>query len=197
MKIGIMGGTFNPIHNAHLMIAENAREQYGLERIIFMTGGNPPHKSADITSDKRFEMTHIAISDNPYFTDDDFEIKRKEKSYTVHTLEYLREKYPEDKLYFIIGEDSLCDLEKWYKPERILEMAVLLVFPRTSMQSLTENIERARKKHNGEILPIDAPVFQISSTEVRNRIKDGLSVRYLIPDRVIEYIEKYGLYGGR
>ena len=110
MKIGIMGGTFNPIHNAHLLIAEMAREEYGLDRVIFITDGNPPHKSANVTAKQRFEMTHIAIADNSAFEEDDFEINRSEKSYTVNTLGYLKEKYPNNDLFFIIGEDSLNDL---------------------------------------------------------------------------------------
>ena len=109
MKIGIMGGTFNPIHNAHLLIAEMAREEYGLDRVIFITDGNPPHKSANVTAKQRFEMTHIAIADNSAFEEDDFEINRSQKSYTVNTLGYLKEKYPNDDLFFIIGEDSLKD----------------------------------------------------------------------------------------
>ena len=122
MKIGIMGGTFNPIHNAHLLIAEMAREEYGLDRVIFITDGNPPHKSANVTAKQRFEMTHIAIADNSAFEEDDFEINRSEKSYTVNTLGYLKEKYPNDDLFFIIGEDSLNDFDKWYKPDKILEI---------------------------------------------------------------------------
>ena len=102
MKIGIMGGTFNPIHNAHLLIAEMAREEYGLDRVIFITDGNPPHKSANVTAKQRFEMTHIAIADNSAFEEDDFEINRSEKSYTVNTLGYLKEKYPNNDLFFII-----------------------------------------------------------------------------------------------
>ena len=99
MKIGIMGGTFNPIHNAHLLIAEMAREEYGLDRVIFITDGNPPHKSANVTAKQRFEMTHIAIADNSAFEEDDFEINRSEKSYTVNTLGYLKEKYPNNDLF--------------------------------------------------------------------------------------------------
>ena len=102
MKIGIMGGTFNPIHNAHLLIAEMAREEYGLDRVIFITDGNPPHKSANVTAKQRFEMTHIAIADNSAFEEDDFEINRSEKSYTVNTLGYLKEKYP--KIYRRVEE---------------------------------------------------------------------------------------------
>ena len=142
MKIGIMGGTFNPIHNAHLLIAEMAREEYGLDRVIFITDGNPPHKSANVTAKQRFEMTHIAIADNSAFEEDDFEINRSEKSYTVNTLGYLKEKM------------------------------------------------------NGRIFPISAPVFRISSTDIRNRVKNGQTVRYMLPENVRDYINKYHLYKG-
>lgn len=158
-KIGIMGGTFNPIHNAHLLIAEMAREEYGLDRVIFITDGNPPHKSANVTAKQRFEMTHIAIADNSAFEEDDFEINRSEKSYTVNTLGYLKEKYPNDDLFFIIGEDSLNDFDKWYKPDKILEMCSLLVFPRKSLKSLTETIKAVKEKMNGRIFPISATRF--------------------------------------
>lgn len=194
MRTGIMGGTFNPVHNAHLIIAELAREEYGLDRVIFITGGNPPHKSALVDARHRFNMTHLAIEGNSVFSEDDFEIKRQEKSYTVHTLEYLKNKYPEDKLFFIIGEDSLSDLPKWYEPKRILTMASLLVFPRKSKESLEVKLKEMRKRYGDDILPVDAPVMEISSTDIRERIRDGKMVRYMIPDKVLEYIEENGLY---
>lgn len=194
MKIGIMGGTFNPPHNAHLLIAEFAREQYGLGRVIFITGGNPPHKSGAVSAEHRFVMTRLAIAGNDAFTDDSFEIDRSEKSYTVNTLEYLRGRYPSDELFFIIGEDSLNDFGKWYKPRKILGMASLLVFPRKSMTSLTAAIDAAREEYGDGIYPIDAPVTEFSSTDIRERIKSGRSVKYMVPDNVIEYIGENGLY---
>lgn len=193
-KLGIMGGTFNPVHNAHLLIAETAREQYGLERVIFVTDGNPPHKHSDISAEKRFYMTHIAISSNEYFEDDNFEVKKTEKSYSVHMLEYLKKKYPDYELFFIIGEDSLRDLPSWYMPEKLLEMCTLLVFPRTSVKSLEAAISDMNKKFGKIILPIASPVIQISSTAVRKRIEQGKSVRYMVPDAVIEYIKENRLY---
>ncbi len=194
MRTGIMGGTFNPVHNAHLMIAELAREEYGLDRVIFITSGNPPHKSALVDARHRFNMTRLAIDGNRTFSDDDFEINRGEKSYTVHTLEYLKNKYPNDKLFFIIGEDSLNDLPKWYEPQRILTMASLLVFPRKSKESLMVTLQEMRKRYGGDILPIDAPVMGISSTDIRKRISDNKTARYMIPDKVLGYIEENGLY---
>lgn len=194
MKTGIMGGTFNPVHNAHLLIAEIAREEYGLDRIIFITGGNPPHKASNVSAEHRFEMTHLAIEDNEYFEDDDFEIKRSEKSYTLHTLRYLKDKYPEDELFFIIGEDSLFDLPKWYKPKEILELCSLLVFARRSHETLLGTLNKMREKYKGNIYPISAPIMQMSSTDIRNRIRDTKTVRYMIPDRVLTYIKENHLY---
>ena len=195
MRTGIMGGTFNPVHNAHLLIAELAREEFKLDRIIFMTGGNPPHKDGAISPQHRFNMTHIAIEGNERFIDDDFEINRSEKSYTANTLEYLKEKYPDDELFFIVGEDSLEDLPTWYEPERILEMCSLLVFPRKSRETLMGTLNKMTDKFGKRILPISAPVIGLSSTEIRNRIRDGKTVKYMIPDRVIEYIKQHNLYG--
>lgn len=197
MRIGIMGGTFNPVHNAHLIIAELAREEYALSRVIFITSGNPPHKETMLGARHRFNMTHLAIEGNDGFSEDDFEISRDEKSYTVHTLEYLKNKYPSDELFFIIGEDSLCDLSTWYKPQEILNMANILVFPRKSRKSLEYEINSARKKFDGGIFAIDAPLMEISSTDIRNRIASGKTVRYMLPDKVLRYIEENNLYGRR
>ena len=194
MNLGIFGGTFSPIHNAHLVIAETAREQYTLDRVIFITSGDPPHKTTGVSATERFNMTRLAIEGNNAFTDDDYEIRNDGKSYTVRTLEYLKEQYPEDKLFFIIGEDSLSDLRKWYEPERILQMASLIVFPRTSEGTLKEKIEVAKTIFDGEILPVYSPVIGISSTYIRNRISDGKTVRYMIPDKVMEYIKEHNLY---
>lgn len=193
-RLGIMGGTFNPPHNAHLLIAELAREQYALDRVIFIVGGNPPHKKSEVEAIHRLNMTRLAIEGNEHFTDDDFEVKSDAKSYTVHTLEYLKDKYPSDELFFIIGEDSLADLSKWYMPEKITEMSALLVFPRKSKTTLLGTLKEMRKKYGKNIFPIDAPVMEISSTEIRQRIRDTKTVRYMLPDKVIGYIEENNLY---
>ena len=194
MKTGIMGGTFNPVHNAHLLIAEMAREEYGLDRIIFITGGNPPHKTSNVSAEHRFNMTHLAIEDNEYFEDDDFEIRRSEKSYTLHTLKYLKDQYPEDELFFIIGENSLSDLPKWYKPEEILELCSLLVFARKSHETFSGTLNEMREKYKANIYPISAPIIEISSTDIRNRIRDTKTVRYMLPGKVLAYIRENHLY---
>lgn len=191
-----MGGTFNPVHNAHLLVAEMAREQYALDKVIFITGGNPPHKNGMTDALHRFNMTRLAIADNAFFSDDNFEIKKSGKSYTVHTLEYLRERYPSDKLFFITGEDSLVDLPKWYNPAKILEMCTLLVFPRKSRESLMRTLKKIKSRYGGEIYPIDAPVIEISSTDIRKRIEEDKTVKYMLPDTVIKYIKENHLYEG-
>ncbi len=191
-----MGGTFNPPHNAHLLIAELAREQYKFDRVLFITSGDPPHKNDIISAKHRFNMTRLAIEGNLAFDDDPFEIENEGKSYTVRTLEYLKEKYPSDELFFIIGEDSLNDLEKWYKPGEILKMCTILVFPRASRESMAKTIKLMSEKTGGTILPIDAPVIEISSTDIRKRIESGKTVRYMLPDKVLEYIKENHLYEG-
>ena len=181
MRTGIMGGTFNPVHNAHLLIAQKAQAQYGLNRIIFITSGNPPHKTAMTDARHRFNMTRLAISDNSSFIDDDFEVNRSKK-------------YPEDELFFIIGEDSLEDLPKWYKPEKILALASVLVFPRKSEKSLLNTISEIKTRFEGDICPIDAPVTDISSTQIRECILNGENVREMLPRKVLGYSEENGLY---
>ena len=192
MKIGIMGGTFDPIHNAHLIIARYAAEQYGIDRLMFMTGGNPPHKS-DVT-DKyiRNHMTEIAV--NGEFEVNTYEIDKEEYSYSLHTLQHFKEEYPNDDIYFIIGEDSLGDINKWYKPQEILKLCKLLVFPRISFESLKEQILTTKKTLEGEIYPINAPIIGLSSTIIRERLSQGKSVRNMIPDKVLDYIKENGLY---
>lgn len=192
MKIGIMGGTFDPIHNAHLIIAQMAKEQYFLDRMIFMPGGNPPHKKGVTDKHIRFEMTDIAIETD--FEISDFEVKREEYSYTLSTLKHLHEQYPSDEIFFIIGEDSLNDIYKWHKPQEILKLCTMLVFPRNSEKTLANKIHEVQKDMGGSIYAIEAPVFGISSTDIRNRIKEGKSVKHMLPDRVLEYINEKGLY---
>lgn len=194
MKIGIFGGTFNPIHFAHLIVAENAREEYNLDKVIFITSGDPPHKMAEVSARDRFNMTRLAIEGNEYFTDDDYEVNREEKSYSLYTLEYLKKKYPRDELYFIIGEDSLRDFPKWYKPEEILKLATLLVFPRHTEGTLKPLIEKTMAMLGGRILPVEAPVIDVSSTYIRERLGDTKTVRYMIHPKVSKYIKEHGLY---
>lgn len=195
-KIGILGGTFDPIHCGHMIIARSAMEQYGLDEVRFMTGGNPPHKSGNEITPAlmRHGMVKRAVEDEPLFFADDHEVLKETYSYTAETLEELRGKYGDAEIYFIIGEDSLADLPDWYRPDRILENCILLVYPRGHADELDRLIAERKKVLGGDIRKIDAPVFGVSSTQIRERAEAGLSLKYLVPDNVIKYIRENKLY---
>lgn len=194
-----MGGTFNPIHNAHLLMATLAKEEYGIDRLLFMPSGNPPHKQnfSDLASaSARADMVKLAIADNPDFEYCGYEVEKKSRSYTAEALEYLHEKYPREKLYFIIGADSLAAIETWYHPERIFRRASIIVFDRVGTgAAVRADAERISKKYGADIRVMDAPRLDISSTDIRKRIADGKSVKYMVRDNVIEYIYQNNLYG--
>ena len=195
-KIGLMGGTFNPVHNAHLIMAEYAKEQYCLDYVIFMTSGNPPHKRDIDMPDAsvRHEMLCLALKEDKDFISDDYEVKLSGYSYSVNTLKYLNEKYPDDDIYFIVGCDSLADFPKWYKPDEILKLCTVLVYPRSNNTDISEQINIIQNKYGGKIYSVNAPLVGISSTEIRERIRSGKSIRHMIPENVFKYIEKNGLY---
>ena len=195
IKTGIMGGTFDPIHNGHLLLARYAQEQYELDEIWFMTSGNPPHKQSERTpAHIRHEMVCIAIENDKAFIPCDFEVKRKELSYSVHTMEYFVKEYPDREFYFIIGQDSLKGLPKWYEPKRLLELTKILVYPRKGDSDLLTDIKSITDVYGGDIRAINAPLFEISSTDISKRVNDGLPVRHMTADKVCQYIEKGGLY---
>lgn len=195
-KYGIMGGTFNPIHNVHIKIARRAMEQYGLDEVIFMTSGNPPHKRTQNLPDAhiRHEMVRRAVSGEKGFRADDYEVNLSEYSYSSNTLKHLHELYRGDELYFIIGGDSARDFSTWHKPEEIVKLCTLLVYPRENAEKTEEYKNRILSEYGGDVRIIDAPVTDISSTVIRERIQEGKSVRGMIPDSVWEYINENGIY---
>ncbi len=192
MKIGIMGGTFNPIHNAHIYIARSAREQYELDRIVFMPSGNPPHKTCVTDKKYRYEMTKLAVGNE--FDVSDYEVNKEEYSYTLNTLKYFHTIYPDDEIYFIIGEDSLNDIFDWYKPNEIVKLCKLLVFPRVSLENTTKTAKEVMGKLDARIYVINSPIFNISSTKIREMIKNGDDVQNLISKEVLKYINENELY---
>lgn len=192
MKIGIFGGTFDPIHNAHLIIAQYAREEFALDRLLFVPCGNPPHKKAQTDKQIRFEMTKIAIGAE--FEISDYEVAREEYSYSLSTIKYFKKQYPDDDIFFIIGEDSLSDIGKWHKPQELLKLCKLIVFPRSNKDKLDEEIQSCNQIFGGNICAISAPVFAISSTEIRERLANGKSVKYMVPEKVMEYIKNNEIY---
>lgn len=197
-KTGILGGTFDPIHCGHIVIARYAMEQYSLDEVWFMTGGNPPHKQNNNVTEAsvRHEMVKIAIGNEIGFVPFDYEVYKKTYSYTVETLTELNEKYPDRQFYFIVGEDSLNDLTKWYKPEIIVKKCVLLVYPRGINSQADTLIEKRREEFDADIRRIDAPLMGMSSSEIRERVSESKSVYGLVPDAVNEYIKASNLYRG-
>jgi len=189
MKLGIFGGTFNPPHIAHLIGAELVREEFHLNRILFIPTYIPPHKEQpEISPAARMRMLHIAIEDNPYFQLLDLEIKRREISYTVDTIREIIEKNPGDSLYLIMGTDQALEFREWKEPETLLALLEFIIVTRPGYDRWKIDKVLSEKADFFE-LNID-----ISSTMIRNRIKDGKSIRYLIPESVREYIIANGLY---
>lgn len=197
-KIGIFGGTFDPIHNGHLYIAENARIAFGLSEIVLIPSYKPPHKQdRKISKDThRYKMCQLAIRDNDYFSVSDIEIKRKDISYTFNTLTMLKEKKPNNNFYFIMGADMFEDFPKWYKAKEIINTFNIIVFPREDF-----NIFKIIKKdfyqgYLDNINLLDLATVDISGTNIRNQIDRGYSTKYIVPDKVIEYIDKNKLFRG-
>lgn len=197
-KIGIMGGTFNPIHFAHLILAESAYEQFSLDKIIFMPSKNPPHKSHDeIVSDElRSNMIQLAIEGNPHFEFSGLELNREGTTYTYETIEELTKEYPNNEYYFILGADSLFDFEKWKNPVRILELTNIVAAGRDhlSENKLKKQIEYLSEKYNANIYLLKTPNMDISSQMLRKKVKIGETIRYYLPDVVEQYIIEHKLY---
>lgn len=201
-KIGIMGGTFDPIHIGHLILAENAYLQLELDKVVFMPSGNPPHKrnregrASDV---ERMDMVKLAIATNTHFEVTDIEMNAEGYSYTFRTLERLKEAHPDTQYYFIIGADSLFDFDGWMNPQRICNACTLVVATRnhTSNDKLDEAIEHVRRQYNADIVKLDTENIDCSSHQIRNWIAEGHTVKYYVPDTVINYIGTYGVYTGR
>lgn len=198
-KIGIMGGTFDPIHIGHLILGETAYEQFSLDKVLFMPAGNPPHKThreGRANDEQRTEMVSLAIADNPHFVLSLEEMNPDGYSYTYRTLEYLNADNPDTEYYFIIGADSLCDFDKWMKPERICQAAKIVVATRNHMDNskLDAQIEYLTKKFDGTFLKLDSLNIDVSSEMLREWIKAQRTVKYYISDAVNDYIEVNSIY---
>jgi nicotinate-nucleotide adenylyltransferase len=197
-KVGIMGGTFNPVHCAHLAMAAAAREQFGLDEILFMPSKNPPHKEkSEIVSDEhRKRMVQFAIDGIEFFSFSDLELKRDGTTYTCETLQILKEEHPDWELYFILGGDSLSSFNHWYKPEKILRYCTILAAPREDLNfSETEKLcKKMSEKYIGKFFPLHLKQMRISSHQIRKKIKRGESLTGICPDKVCRYMELHGLY---
>lgn len=186
MKIGILGGTFDPPHIGHLIIAEEVRIALELAEVWFIPTNQPPHKeNATVTATMRFEMLEIAIQTNPYFKVNQIELNRTGKSYTFDTIESLKKQYPEAEFYFIIGADMIEYLPKWYRIDDLIELITFI------------GVNRSNYKIESQypFIPVKVPMIDVSSTLIRSRIANNQTVKYLIPDNVYEYIKEQRLYG--
>ncbi len=194
-RIGVFGGAFNPVHTAHLIIAEDVRQQMHLDKVLFIPYAKPPHKEHSELSDAeiRLHMINLAISDNPFFESSDMEIKRGKNSitYTVDTLLELREKYKNEqvKLYLIIGIDNLIDLHTWKDPGKLFLLSEVIVLNRPGY--LIQNVQN---DYNRQVIFIPAPNLDISATDIRFKIKENKSIKYLVPKAVEEFIKNNKLY---
>ena len=201
MRIGIFGGTFDPPHIGHLLLAQEAMEKAELERLVFIPCGNPPHKDGGAVTDSayRLEMVRRAICDNPSFELSDMETKSDSPSYTAKTLERLSDAHPNDTLCFIVGADSLCEMETWFCPQRIFDQAEIIAAARggANEAELEEAALRLRGKYGARITLIRMNVIELSSSEIRQRIADGKSTRYMLLPCVREYIKEKGIYAKR
>lgn len=197
IRLGILGGTFDPIHYAHLATAEFIRDKYKLDKIIFIPSGNPPHKTSIVT-DKidRYNMVLLATESNKDFLVSDIEIKKEQRSYTVDTLEMLKQCYKEAELYFITGADAICSIEEWKDVKRNFELATFIAATRPGISLLRaqETIEKLIKKYDADIISVYVPSLDISSTYIRDQLEDGKSVRYLMPDSVEKYLYDKKIY---
>lgn len=198
-KVGIIGGTFNPIHLGHLILAERTFEEFELDEILFIPAGISYFKDQSVVLDKktRIAMTGEAIGDNPRFALSTIECDRAGNSYTYETLEELKSKNPDTQYYLIIGADSLFQMELWQKPENILRDAIILVAKRKgpTTQEFLDKMEEIKIKYNADIRIIPCTYIDISSSEIRERVKNGKSIRYLVPETIEKYIKKHHLYG--
>jgi len=213
-RIGILGGTFNPVHYGHLRVSEEVRERVGLEKILFIPSGNPSLKDLELApAEYRHEMTRLAIASNPSFEISDIESKKTEKSYTVDTLITLREMHPGKKLYFILGIDAFLDIPLWYHPERLMELTNFVVVSRpgfsftrlpsrvaadaeafSAMESGHLTAYKTVLENGGEVFLFNVTPMDISATTIRNLVKQGMSIKYLLPESAESFIISHNLY---
>jgi nicotinate-nucleotide adenylyltransferase len=199
LRVGILGGAFNPPHLGHLVCAQEALVQLELDSVLFVPVGEAPHRELqdDPGPEARLEMVELAIADDDRFTASRIEMDREGPSYTVDTLKELREQSPKDELFLILGGDQAAALATWHEPEMVLERATLAVFERMSWGRNAIVIKIGRMPGAERVRYLDMPLIQVSSSSIRRRVREGLPIRYLVPDKVVEYIATHELYGSQ
>ena len=200
MRTGVLGGTFDPVHLGHLMIAEEARVSLGLDEVLFIPAGQPYFKTGQPVSEAchRLAMVELAVASNPHFTASDMEVRRPGPTYTVDTLTELRRRLGgAHELFLILGMDSLADLDRWRRPEDIFALSAVVGFARPGADVPDEEtLERIRGQAQGRLQLLDGPLVDISASDIRRRVAEGLSIRYTVPEPVEEYIYGHRLYRG-
>ena len=199
MKIGILGGTFDPVHNGHIKVAEAVKTQLDLAKVVFVPAGQPWLKSASPVSmaEHRVEMVRLAIVGRPSFELSLLEINRTGPSYTVDTIKEFRDKHGTgSEIFFILGQDSLSQLPRWKEPKRIIELCRLVAVPRPgSKPSDLKELETLIPGLSSRLVLLDKPEIDVSATQIRRRVAEGLSIRGLVPTTVADYIKSHKLYG--
>jgi len=196
-RIGVLGGTFDPIHIAHLAIAEEARTQLGLDKVVFVPAGLPPHKMDVHVSpaEHRLAMVELAIAGNPHFEVSRVDIDRFGPCYTVDTIALLRKEWgPDVEIYFIMGSDSLADILTWHKPDRLIRLCRIVAVGRPGYRVDMDELERCLPGASQRILFINSPQLDVSSSEIQRRVRAGESIKYQVPEAVERYIYEHGLY---
>ena len=201
-RYGIIGGTFDPIHNAHLYIAYEAKEQLDLDKVIFMPAGRQPFKAENIVTDSklRYEMVKSAIEPFNEFSVSSYEIEKGGLSFTYETLQYLASEKDvnnqEKELFFITGADCLISIEKWKCVQKIFSLATLVVFARggISKKEMMEKKQIVEEKYNGKVIILDLKELEISSTDIRERVNKNKKIDFFVPSKVVDIIHENGLY---
>ncbi|NNE36605.1 MAG: nicotinate (nicotinamide) nucleotide adenylyltransferase [Rhodothermales bacterium] len=191
MRVGIFGGSFNPPHSGHLIVAESVRSHCALDKVVWVPNNIPPHKTlaAGSSNQQRREMVSLAIQGNPHFELSDVELGRDGPSYMVDTLELLKRDYLGAEFSLILGMDSLISFAAWRSPETILKLAKLVVYPRVNLDAAGVPV---RVLESTEF--VRSPLIELSSTAIRECIQEGRSIRYQVPESVLAFIETHGLY---
>jgi nicotinate-nucleotide adenylyltransferase len=197
LRIGILGGAFNPPHIGHLVCAQEALVQLELERVVFMPVGVAPHREIELDpgAEKRLEMAELAVTGDDRFEVSRTEVDKKDPAYTSETLAGLREESPDDELFLILGGDQAAALGSWHEPEKVLELATVVVFERFSWGRNAIGIKIGRLPGARNVRYLDMPLLQVSSSAIRRRVREGAPIRYLVPDKVVDYISANDLYG--
>ncbi|HLM08112.1 MAG TPA: nicotinate-nucleotide adenylyltransferase [Thermoleophilaceae bacterium] len=197
MRVGILGGAFNPPHIGHLVCAQEALLQFELDRVVFVPTGEPPHRALedDPGAEVRLEMVELAIAGDERFASSRIELDREGPSYTADTLAEIGSGSSDYELFLILGGDQAAALPEWHEPERVLEQATVLVVERVNWSRSAIGIKLARLRGADEVRYLDMPLLQVSSSAVRRRVRRGLPIRYLVPDKVVSVIGSRELYG--